>query len=144
MYKDYSCLGRKTLWLGGVGMKQAKCPECKKKFMHSPEHVYRRDNKFYCSYTCFRKEEHRRKNAEEGAPSRQVEAARALVEKCSAKVKLYTEKVNGCPKGTRERAHAQAQVRLWRQKLDDAREYRMHVEESEKERAKCTKTQGAG
>ena len=144
MRKDYACLGHKTLWLGGVGMKQAKCPECGKKFMHAPEYVYRRDYKYYCSYTCFRKEDHRRKKAEEDAPSQEVEAARALVEKCSAKVKLYTEKVNERPKGTRERACAQEQVRMWRQKLDDAREYRARVEEREKEKAKCTKTQGAG
>lgn len=144
MRKDYACLGHKTLWLGGADMKQAKCPECGKKFMHAPEHVYRRDYKYYCSYTCFRKEEHRKKKAEEDAPSQEAEAAKALVEKCSAKVKLYTARANECEKGTAERTYALELARRWRKKLDDAREYRMHVEESEKERAKCTKTQDAG
>lgn len=46
MRRDFACLGGSHLWLGGVGMKQAKCPECKKKFMHSPEHAYRRNDKY--------------------------------------------------------------------------------------------------
>ena len=136
MRKDYACLGHKTLWLGGVGMKQDKCPECKRTFMRSPEHAYKRDGKFFCSYTCFRKEVHRKQEAEQNAESQELEAAKALVEKCLAKVRLYTDRVNQKPKGTKERLYAQELARRWRAKLDETRAYKQTVEEREK--AKCT------
>ena len=33
-----------------------KCPICGKHFMRTTAHVYRVKDKYYCSYTCFRKQ----------------------------------------------------------------------------------------
>lgn len=36
-----------------------KCPVCEKQFDISwmPDYVYKREHKFYCSWTCFRKDD---------------------------------------------------------------------------------------
>lgn len=136
MQTEYTRLGCSTLWKGGAGTKLAQCPECRKQFFHYPEHVFHREHRYYCSYTCFRKSEHRKKialEAEDTGASMELEAARALVSRCTEKIKVYTERVNASAKDTQERANAQELVRRWRQKLDDAREYKRVIEAKERE-----------
>ena len=32
---------------------ESKCPKCGKNFIHAPQHVFKDDKGFYCSWTCF-------------------------------------------------------------------------------------------
>lgn len=35
------------------GDREKVCKKCKKRFIAAPEHIYRVDHKFYCSWTCY-------------------------------------------------------------------------------------------
>ena len=40
-------------YIDSFGMYEKKCAKCGKNFISAPEHVYKTNRKWYCSWTCY-------------------------------------------------------------------------------------------
>lgn len=104
------------------------CAVCGKSFYRTSEHIYRHNrygkDLFECSWTCYR-EMCRRIDREGGKHSRKKEKkssnAQNRIEFCQEKIRHYTAKANGSPPSSRKRKNARDQVKVWKEKLEEAK-----------------------